>query len=634
MLWKIIVCVVLLLLVAVAVVYYFRRRKNYGAYIPKLPLRDLGYENIPAVPFQLGQIPGTLVRLGLRAYATTQAKWGMDHFYTIGAYTANGYTFQYGVGQNAEAEAENARQKLRADLETSAESIELTPAKTKIRLNRNEHPKTDSAEDPLTLLTLTGPEQFAMSLTSFNGVYENAEALLPEMVRTITDANAANRAFWPTIAEHGFAYNLLILQKVDADKAADYKNTLGNAWTADMDTLLNAGRLYAIDLRMYAPLAVNTVKGAPRYTPATLTLLAQNADKTMLPLAVHIIGVEGQKNTTYVYGTCTDGAWLYALMAAKTSISLYGIWMGHVYHWHIVSAAMLMTLANNVEETHPLRVFMAPNSEFLIPFDDTLLLLWKYIAPPTSVSSAEEYIQMTDRFAKGRTYLQDDPDHTLLHNGILPRDFTDQTPWDRYPIAGEMLSIFGAVGDYVTVFVNNTWPSDAAVVEDKQLQAWIAASGNPADGNVAGIPTPDSRAHLIKILRSLVFRLTAHGASRMNSSANPTLSFVPNMPPCLQRADLPDPQKPLGTTELLTYLPKTGTIGEMITFLFTFVFSSPYVPFLPFTGNDTELIWPNGLNDPRNVALVDFRNFMQNFMQAYEQPHQALMYQWPRNIET
>jgi hypothetical protein len=112
------------------------------------------------------------------------------------------------------------------------------------------------------------------------------------------------------------------------------------------------------------------------------------------------------------------------------------------------------------------------------------------------------------------------------------------------------------------------------------------------------------------------------------------LSFVPNMPPCLQRSDIPNPAEDIGTRELLTYLPKTGTIGEMTTFLFTFVFSAPYVPFLPLAGNTTELIWPNGLSDPRNAALVDFRNFMQNFMQEYEQPHQALLHQWPRNIET
>src|SRR5258705_8416449 len=295
---------------------------------------------------------------------------------------------------------------------------------------------------------------------------------------------------------------------------------------------------------------------------------------------------------------------------------------------------MLMTLNNYVEETHPLRVFMAPQSEFIIPFNNVLLLLWKQIAPPTSVSDAKQLLAMTDAFAKGRTYLEDDPNTTVQDNGIREADFTNNAPWDQYRIAGQLLSLYDAVGKYVSVFVNNTWPNDAAVVEDKQLQAWLAASSDPNDGNIAGLPTPDSRKNLIITLQSLVFRITAHGASRLNSTANPVLSFIPNSPPCLQRTDIPSPTTDLSTIDLLTYLPKTGTIGEMITFLFTFVFSAPYIPFLPIAGNDVNLIWGNDPNEPRNAALVELRNFLGDFISSYEDPDPAQLHQWPRNIET
>jgi hypothetical protein len=393
--------------------------------------------------------------------------------------------------------------------------------------------------------------------------------------------------------------------------------------------------LYAIDLRMYATLPVSMVKGNPRFTPATLSLLAQDPqDKSLSPVVVLVMGPNGDSTTIFSFGVCKNGVWLYALMAAKTSITLYGIWMGHVYHWHIVSAAMLMTLNNYVEETHALRVFMAPQSEFIIPFNDVLLLMWKQISPPTSVSSATQFLEMTDAFAKGRTYLQDDPNTTLQDNGIQENDFSNNAPWDQYRIAGQLLSVYDAAGKYVSVFVNNTWKDDAAVVEDKQVQAWFAASSDPKDGNVAGLPTPDSRKNLIITLQSLVFRLTAHGASRLNSTANPVLSFVPNSPPCLQRTDIPSPNTDLSTVDLLTYLPKTGTIGEMITFLFTFVFSSPYIPFLPVAGNDTELIWGNDPKEPRNAALIELRKFLEEFIRSYEDPDPAQLYQWPRNIET
>ena len=52
----------------------------------------------------------------------------------------------------------------------------------------------------------------------------------------------------------------------------------------------------------------------------------------------------------HVYGRlknsndATDSAWIWALLAAKTAITVWGIWIGHVYHWHIVTAAMQMTM--------------------------------------------------------------------------------------------------------------------------------------------------------------------------------------------------------------------------------------------------------------------------------------------------
>lgn len=622
-----------LLLLGIAAYFLFRRR-DYGKRIRRLPLHLLGFPNIPAVPFVLNEIPDTLFRLSKRAYATTQAKSGLNNTYKIEGFDANGYSYLYGREKDVPAEQEMDRQQLKADMETAILENELRPGKVRSRLEDNTHPLTAQAEDPITLLSLTAPEQFAMSWTTFNAVYEDAEPQLANYAATLTDPEVANREFWPTIAQHGFAYNLLILQKVNAQNAADFKAAFGEEWTADIETLLERQLLYAIDLRFYEILQPQTVKGNPRFTPATLTLLAQDPSaKTLQPIKVIVTGYQGTQKQIYTYGVATTGAWLYALQAAKTSITLYGIWTGHVWHWHIVSAALLMTLNNEVEETHPLRLFMAPQSNFLLSFNDVLLLLWKGIAPPTSVSSAKEFIAMTDVFARGRAYFDDDPDVTLGKFGILKSDFSENGDWDQFPIAGQMLQLWQATGDYVSAFVNHTWANDAAVVADKQLQAWLAASTNPEEGNVAGLPALDSRANLIRTLQSLVFRLTAHGSARLNHSANPVLSFVANFPPCLQLTDIPPANADISTEALLRYLPKTGTIGEMMTFYFTFAFSAPYVPFLPLAGNNTELIFGDDPTEPRNAALIAFRGYIHDFITGYDAPTPQY-YQWPRNIET
>ncbi len=623
----------LLLLLSIAAYFLFRRRK-YGKRIPRLPLHLLGYPNIPGVPFVLTEIPDTLLRLSKRAYATTQAKSGLNNTYKIGDFDANGYSYLYGRGKDVPAEQEMDRQQLKAVMETAIEENELRPEKVRSRLEDNAHVLTAHEEDPITLLSLTTPEQFALSWTTFNAVYEEGEPQLALRAATLTDPEVANREFWPTIAQHGFAYNLLILQKVNAQSATNFKAAFGEEWTADIEVLLERQLLYAIDLRFYEILQPQTVKGNPRFTPATLTLLAQDpSTKALQPIKVIVTGHQGTQKQIYTYGVATTGAWLYALQAAKTSITLYGIWMGHVYHWHIVSAALVMTLSNEVEESHPLRQFMAPQINFLLPFDNVLLLLWKGVAPPTSVSSATQFIAMTDAFAKGRAYFDDDPDVTLGKFGILKSDFTLDSDWDQFRIAGQMLQLWQATGDYVSAFVNHTWADDTTVTADKQLQAWLAASINPEEGNVAGLPALDSRANLIRMLQSWVFRLTAHGSARLNHSANPVLSFVANFPPCLQLTDIPPANADISTEALLRYLPKTGTIGEMMTFYFTFAFSAPYVPFLPLAGNKTELIFGDDPSEPRNAALIAFREYIHGFIADYDAPTPQF-YQWPRNIET
>ena len=72
------------------------------------------------------------------------------------------------------------------------------------------------------------------------------------------------------------------------------------------------------------------------------------------------------------------------------SVTVYGIWLGHVYQWHIITAAMVMTMFENLSANHPVRKLLEPQSSYLIPFDDVLLLGWGSLAeaPPTSIATA------------------------------------------------------------------------------------------------------------------------------------------------------------------------------------------------------------------------------------------------------
>ena len=560
-------------------------------FVHRLPLALIGLGNLtslPAVPFRVSELPGTALMLATRRRQTEQAMNGLSVHYTIGGRTAEAYVFMFG-----------------------------TPS------------------DPsFASLSLDRPDQYAMAWTTFADVARDARPLLHGMVETLCSREAATREFWPTIARHGLSFNLIILEHVTAARANRLKIELGAAWTDEMQALQAAGNLYAIDMRFFAGFAASTVAGFPRFTPATLTFLKREND-AFAPFWIRVAGQEGAGLQDYAPA---DAAWLYALQAAKASITVWGIWIGHVYHWHIVTAAMVMTMCQTLPSSHIIRQLLGRQADFLIGFDQFLLLDWR-IAPPTSVGTSAQFLQMLDRFAVGRTFFADDPKTTLECLGLRKEDFSKNADWDQYPVVRYLIDIWDATERYVGAVIEANYASDEGVRSDGALQAWIIASGDPEQGNVAGLLPMDTKAALKRVMTSLIFRITAHGASRLIQAANPYFTFVANFPPCLQRTDIPLPDTVLDEKALFAYLPNTGTIGSMVDFLFTFTFSPPYVPFIPLDGIDAELSFTGASAHACNDALIQFRRDLERFMTLWasdtnvEGPP-AQIHQWPLNIET
>lgn len=559
-----------------------------------LPLSWFGLRDIPAVPIQLWGLLDTISKLNQRAQETLPARYGLTNLYTIAGQTATGEQFLYG------------------------------PQK-------------------LTALSLERPDQFSMSWTNYQGVFAHYAHLIPDYAATLSDPEHATRRFWPLIAENGYGYNLLMLRKAGAADLARLRDLFSPnprppgfqepVWSPDWDKLAERGGLFFIDLGIFTGAAPGKLNGFCRFTPATVTLLAQDpASKMLTPFAVRVSGQNDAGVQYFVKGQATPSAWLYALQAAKASVTVYGIWLGHVYHWHLVTAAMLMAMFNTLNDDHPVYKLVAPQSNYLFQFDEFLLMVWNSIAPPTSFTTRSGILALWNSFAKDRDYFADDPTTALQAQGIVQADFTTAggKPWDLYPDAQGLLQLWSDTQRYVSDFVDITYASDAEVRQDGQLQDWMRQAADRHGGNIRGLPALDGRAALIRVLTSLIYRITAHGVSRMMRTAYPAQLFVANFPPCLQIAEIPSPQAELTTGQLLAYLPKTGTIASLLNFGTFFVFSAPYVPFIPTDGVDKDLFFPVG--DPRNKALIAYREALIAFMKSYA-PGETFE-QWPRNIET
>jgi Lipoxygenase len=556
-------------------------------HVAQLPLREWGFFHCPAIPYwadadgdpDLDQVLNTVELLKQRAGQGMPAYCGLSTEYTIGGQTLPAFTFLYGEPLPKECGAAGA-----------------APAA----------PTTAPTE-----LALDDPSQFTLAWSTYQDVYKDSQDLVGPFSDTLKDKKKAEESFWRAIAHFGLPFNLLVVEKVDSDRFGDLTKEFGDAWAdEEVRDLQAAGLLYAIDMSILESLeSVRAPDGSVRFAPATLTLLKQDPkSKELTPVSIQVWtkGVSPR-----LYGS-KDNAWLWALQAAKTSITVWGIWLGHVYHWHTVTAAMQMTMYNNLPAAHPLWPLLRPQSQALINFNYVLLtLLWGKISPPTPVDGYMSLLELLDRFAEKRGFFDDDPHRELKARKLDAEDFRKNKDWDAYPVVGYLLEIWNHTHEFVKVVVEEIYTSDSEVANDGDLQKWLTASGDPSKGNIKGLPDVKTRNRLEEVLTSLLYRVNVHGAAGLNPSVNPALAFVANFPPCLHSADIPEPTD---QWDLLPVLPHTGTIGGMTTFFFTFAYSPPYASLIPSGGVNLDP-W---FSSPKcNAALVTFREEIRTFVDGY-----------------
>src|SRR5262249_40848065 len=359
--------------------------------ITQLPLRAHGLANAPAVPLDTLAMIDTLLKLATKLKQREQALQGLSKKFTIGGTTAPAYDFLFGreaVGASAAA----ALERLRALLERNPLGILSTLVAGLKAQHAAPVRAAATGGDDLTTRFLEDPKQWSIGWSTFPDAYGLGQPHLNEWAATLDVAqpDKATAAFFPTIARYGRSYNLILPKKVRSADAGTWRDLFGDAWTSALDASAEAGLLYVIDLRIYESLKPQKVAGSSRFTPSTVTVLVQDATtKALTPELIRVAGGGNQPKIFSHRGPTTPSAWAYALKAAKVSVTVYGIWLGHVYHWHLVTGAMLMTMFENLTARNPVRKLLEPQSNYLIPFDAVLILGWDSLAeaPPTSIAT-------------------------------------------------------------------------------------------------------------------------------------------------------------------------------------------------------------------------------------------------------
>jgi hypothetical protein len=627
--------------------------------------------NGPALPRPEGtdgleEILDTVSKLIARGQYLIQSKDGLSIEYTLNNVTATAERFMLGTEEQVQQAADlrglltliesflgkvftnpihadriaSALADLRAKVErrlalpatpyvaVSAGATSASAATVTVRID------TPNADPDYSAFTLEDPAQYAMTWTTFEDAYRNGFPHVAEYSAAITDANEATRQFWLTLRSSALPYSLFVLQRLTPATAMPFQNNFGTSWLPEYEDLLGKGMLYGIDMTIFSGFdPQQDTNGTLRFTPSTMALLAMDDRKNLVPIAVYVADPKNINDAqTYVP---SSPAWIYGLLAVKTSLTVHGIWLGHVYTQHIVTAAMQMATLNTLPPCNIIYQLLAPQSQYTITFDLVLLLAWSNLSPPTSISDSGKFLTLCNKFSATHDFFSTDPASTLARLNLDSADFTDPSiddqPWNLYPNVQKVLQVWQMTADYVGAVVDSGYATDAAVAADVDLANWISAASGA--GNVAGLPRMDSKSALKAVATSVLYRITFHGMGRLRSIGTPLPTFAPNYPPCLQSTTIPDPQAPLSTADLLrTYLPNTGSLGKLVSFYDIFSFSAPYIPVVPYKGPEDELFFDQAVHPAANQALIQFRNTIQSVIRTL-QPDWAQIGQWPRNIE-
>lgn len=635
--------IILSVIVGLFVLYFIYRGLRYLVFkaIFKFPLEEMGYTHVPAIPFQIDQAIKTLYLLDGRSVAVQTSKLGHNNSYQLGDVETSGFVYMY--GDNVHHITPEERDRMIEELEKTASSMVILRKlalkrylKKKIVKVRNKKDRLKNDEIVFQDLSLEEPEQYAMGWTNFYHIYRDSKHLIKEYSESLKSVEAANEMFWPMIAQYGESVNLLIIKKVTPESIDELRAKFTNHWSEEMEALTSKGLLYFIDMSLFEKFEPKVVHAFPRFAPGSITLLKQDPKtKKITPMAVRLTTKNGKEEKMYIHGKAADGAWIYALQAAKTSIYNYGVWIGHVYQWHLPVAAMKMTLFKAIKDEHPIAKLMNPMMNYVVGFDSLLVLAWDLVSPATMLTSSEDLLKLFNIYGEDHHFLDDDPYVKLEKNHIDKEDFSLNEDWDQYKIVDYFTRFYSASHEFAKVFVSETYKNNEEIQKDKQLQRWIKLS--TTEGNIKGLPEMKTKEALERVLASLIYRINIHGISRMIPALNPVGTFVGNYPPCLQKTDLVDPRHDLSTDELMKYMPNTGTVGEAMTFYSLFSFSAPYETAIPLGGVEYDLFFDQDpKDDPKNVALIQFRLFLEDFIEKEINPkgEYSQLMQWPRNIET
>ncbi|EDM77430.1 Arachidonate 15-lipoxygenase precursor (15-LOX) [Plesiocystis pacifica SIR-1] len=317
-----------------------------------------------------------------------------------------------------------------------------------------------------------------------------------------------------------------------------------------LEQAVSAKRLYVCDYSMFAGIEAGELFGRQRYLSAPLALFYWNpspppgyppvnehSDGAMQPVAIQL-GQEHHPERTPIFTPADGTKWAVAKYFVQNACGVEHETIAHLTKTHLVIEPMIVATHRRLPSVHPIFVLLQPHFQFTLAINEAAmssLIIPGGTIPVVLSPSWKGSMDLIRGASEDWRFDEQTPQSLFVRRGVGD----DALP--QFPFRDDTSLIWAALVKFVRGYIELYYTSDAEVVADAEIQAWVnelSASDCAAvkgmdglqrmerDGREVAVIT--TREYLTRVVAMMIYIAGPLHAS-VNYAQYPLMSFIPSV---------------------------------------------------------------------------------------------------------
>ena len=245
------------------------------------------------------------------------------------------------------------------------------------------------------------------------------------------------------------------------------------------------------------------------------------------PIAIQL--GQGKGSAIFTPNDCLNGndanllKWKIAKYFVNVACAIQHESVAHLGDCHLIMESVAVATHRQLAKQHPLYALLEPHLRFTISINNGAannLIVPGGVVAANVGPNIHWTLAMVNEARKAWRWDENSPEKIFGLRGV------DKLP--QFAFRDDTLLLWQAIKAFVSRYVNCYYASDAAVVADTEVSAWIDELCNPQLGNLSGLAPPTTRDELAQIVAQMIYIAGPQHAS-VNYGQYPLGSYAPSV---------------------------------------------------------------------------------------------------------